>query len=1830
MIVYFYFYNKNLKDLDSLLIKVFDIIILVSYYDNDIINKKYVLIKMDDLFYNKTIRLFVKSLKSVNIFMSTIFLNNEEYIESLYKCNNSLKAPIIKNDNKIDTFNFTALYNISWKSYCNDSKYADKFKQRILYFVFIDDNLIELDKLLDSNIYKLKSKPDNILYRIVLDSYSIEYYSEFSTNKYVQIVAYDKIYNFKHLYEYSYIEVCKIMNDGQFYITDNNNYNIQDKFCFKLIESEYIISLKYTELYIAKIYVNKTLYKTFTNNNNIVQDDSSKIFTDNYIIIKKEEVIKSINLKQKLIIDNNNNNNKNNNNNQSNNEYNILILVYYNNKDIFEYNKLPLKDYVLNNNLNNKEKVNNLFNTMNQISIWISSVKSKLLIDNYNYKTVVLYALKDSIHKNLNTKTNEINSKVSNILIDKKTVDEIIIYFDYYRDKDSRNSLNLCCIKNDIYQNFNYKIYESKDSTDSKTYDDYEKLNFDLIEEFYYIDCTNNILIDFYKFSSNYSSNDKKDSYNYLNLNIKKTYKLVLSTNDFSVEFLLTINNYLNYNKIFEPDDILKNLNQNTYKINSVIPISNILDNKNYYYNTIYIDKLDNNLFLYSDDIRSYKALFISDSQIKTKDSFKEFNYTLKKFINDEVLTRYDVNNKNDNFKIQNIKENESGYILIYTKLDFKENFKQGVFPYFYIGNTINVYDKYNSSINKDKFLFNNIHYVKLKFNNILSNIPFYFKFDNIDNKLYSNVNNKTNNIRSKTEDYAISNLYNSNYKNILIFVKKNEFVHFDVFNERVVNYDSNSYLINTADSNQYYFKCTDLPRNICQVNKILYVTILVNYNNIIEQLKYYSVFLNNKFYGSFSFLKNNLNVRYNLNCNNIINNYLRIHYDYNNNDFTEKQKKLINNNKSKNNISCLFNKNAVFSYNLNIISKENYFDLLGLKLLNNFINQYLSKNMLYNKINKDKKYYLLYLNYDYNFFDKTKYNLYKILLQDNWTINDSYKFNIITNNYPLLVNEDDIESITIKRSLIYIGDNLQNHINIISNYIFSSNIMMFVFNLSEIDKYDFDSNYNLFNMLDTNNAKCIEFNKTKNDIILTFVLNTKFVSLNNLDKQDIAENNNDIIKIKITVYSKNNNNNSDKMYLDYYIDNSNLVNHSNLVAIEINYNTDKICFELISNKIKFSFVYISIIRKEKFNLANNNLNYDDNNYLLANLCNKLSNETLKNIRYNNYLIDYIANKSPQFCTYNSLLFIINKDNINNYIYNINKENIERHFKFEKVLKLPFYKNIKAYDNLNKEYVNIMIFKINISLNILYNKLANINNYIESFGIGYSTIKNIKYYNTTNSETFTYRNISNQNAINTKEYTDNNFNQEFIIEIAFPDNAIQYVVDYECFLHIIIEIELKEEFIYYLNSVKDNVIQNEHNIEFYIDALINYKLKEYYPAFDSITSNPNKLLYDLRVKEKEYIYMNPNIYSYKTLKFPFNSKSEEILIYINSNIQEFKLYIKLCSFDYKKNKILENVNNDYNVKTYTKGIHSYSLDIFKKIIIEYLYNNIYTNDIDNSLFYFEIYIFFDSKLQDTFNINNKINNLNVTKISYNYKYTTSVIIPNKNTILNKPNLISNLYYNSNTKEIKFLYKNFNTLINNQINADFYLLHEEIKYENKNDLYNPLINIELFEAFKDFRIYYSTKSKYINNKNSMSLIIDNQKFILFELSMDDNYTNNAISMSKNVITLDVGKIYKQCLFVIDTYSNYNYVLKCKIIKTNYEYVVTNYYYNYKLLTLFITILALLPFWLILYGIAIICIKLITIKNENRESLEKSDTSVSPKTKKSCSFNNSLEDFSLYDK
>ena len=200
---------------------------------------------------------------------------------------------------------------------------------------------------------------------------------------------------------------------------------------------------------------------------------------------------------------------------------------------------------------------------------------------------------------------------MSNILLDKKTVDEITIYFDYFRDKDLRNTLNMSCIKKDIYQDYNYKLYELKDNINSSVYNDNDDKNHDLIEEINYNDCTNNILIDYYNKLSDNSNNDDHNNYNFINLKIKKKYKLVLSTNNDSVEFLLSINNYLNYNKIFTPKEIYKNLTENFYTVNSVIPISNLLDTNNYYYTSIYINK-SKNMFIYSDDIRLYKALFIS------------------------------------------------------------------------------------------------------------------------------------------------------------------------------------------------------------------------------------------------------------------------------------------------------------------------------------------------------------------------------------------------------------------------------------------------------------------------------------------------------------------------------------------------------------------------------------------------------------------------------------------------------------------------------------------------------------------------------------------------------------------------------------------------------------------------------------------------------------------------------------------------------------------------------------------------------------------------------------------------------------------------------------------------------------------------------------------------------------------------------------------------------------------------------------------------------------------------------------------------------------------
>ena len=232
--------------------------------------------------------------------------------------------------------------------------------------------------------------------------------------------------------------------------------------------------------------------------------------------------------------------------------------------------------------------------------------------------------------------------------------------------------------------------------------------------------------------------------------------------------------------------------------------------------------------------------------------------------------------------------------------------------------------------------------------------------------------------------------------------------------------------------------------------------------------------------------------------------------------------------------------------------------------------------------------------------------------------------------------------------------------------------------------------------------------------------------------------------------------------------------------------------------------------------------------------------------------MNYFSNKVPQFCNYNSLLLKINKDNIDYYInYAVRK------FEFEKVLKLPFYKNIKAYESLNQEFVNIMIFKIKINLNLIYNNIININSkYIKSFGIGYSTIKNLRYYNNINSKVFKYKNISTQNVIDVKENNDNNISQEFTIEIAYPNDLVHNDIEYECYLHLEFKIELKEEFINYLENIKDKNEQDIYDTDFYIDVLTHYKVKEYYPVVNNNLSLLNTPTYDLKLKEREYLYIN--------------------------------------------------------------------------------------------------------------------------------------------------------------------------------------------------------------------------------------------------------------------------------------------------------------------------------------------------------------------------------------
>ena len=157
LIIYFYFYNKKLKDLDDLIIKVFDNINNIAHSSNNIKIKKHISINIDNEFYNRNIRLYLKSSKTVNIYLSTFFINNKDYIECFDNCSNYLDSPIVKNTNNIYEYNYTiSYYTISWKPYYYKSNNANKFKERILYFVFINESLIDLDQLLDDNNYDKK------------------------------------------------------------------------------------------------------------------------------------------------------------------------------------------------------------------------------------------------------------------------------------------------------------------------------------------------------------------------------------------------------------------------------------------------------------------------------------------------------------------------------------------------------------------------------------------------------------------------------------------------------------------------------------------------------------------------------------------------------------------------------------------------------------------------------------------------------------------------------------------------------------------------------------------------------------------------------------------------------------------------------------------------------------------------------------------------------------------------------------------------------------------------------------------------------------------------------------------------------------------------------------------------------------------------------------------------------------------------------------------------------------------------------------------------------------------------------------------------------------------------------------------------------------------------------------------------------------------------------------------------------------------------------------------------------------------------------------------
>ena len=651
----------------------------------------------------------------------------------------------------------------------------------------------------------------------------------------------------------------------------------------------------------------------------------------------------------------------------------------------------------------------------------------------------------------------------------------------------------------------------------------------------------------------------------------------------------------------------------------------------------------------------------IKDNQKKKIERLPSQNY-YNSNNNSEIEDNYF---KNDTKFFMSPKANSKHPSNKSVKSDAKSDYFNNAIAYF------NESNNNNDSIIKNSFLGNPINKNKIrKLESLLTNSNYDYEGDieegydltELGNKIVNNLN--INDSYSNIKSPDISQIYNDNVNN-------------NPNNNKINNNDNaNNNANNNAINNNINNNKTNLNNNIPN-----------NYNNIIMK----------NIPNTNSNIINNKNLNKNLRINNPTTDYINQNNDIRinniNNDFNNQNKitdlplrNYVGNGNQSNiinihNMNNYNNNNFIFGnnnsgINLNQIN-PNSNNLVNNSMSSNSMNNSMS-NSLNNSMNNSRN---NSMNNNVNIPQNNDLSSYLLNYQANNRINDP-NFNI--NNY--IMNKNQIDAFQLKQ-LIQNNALMNENNNQYINYDMNGNINRLILNnpnyfQSNINNINTNFNNNIFNNINNNLINNINnnLNNNLNNSINNNINNNLNNKLNNRNNNYYNQNN----QYNLNIGGDNQNNNIVMNYINYLNSQNsfnNDINNNNMNKIlfsannQYNYNNS----QRKKQKNYNNYYNQNIINQNMFNLNNSNLN--NQNYI-------------NQLQYNNYINQNNNNN------FNNNINLSNPLNLYN---NINNSIIQNNLNMNPNLNNP--SNIPNNDNYN------MIHSMgNLSHQILNNNNNNINN----------------------------------------------------------------------------------------------------------------------------------------------------------------------------------------------------------------------------------------------------------------------------------------------------------------------------------------------------------------------------------------------------------------------------------------------------------------------------------------------------------------------------------------